>query len=223
MRRLILELSIKEFKKLRTRNIELALLKRIKTMEILQTLKRDEEGVAVIAKIEMKNELPNIEGYLKLVFSGSNAKVQLLYREKDGAYIVFAKHDWTSPPFTEEIMKTGGYAMSREISEGKMKLTLLGSAKQLKGALENLKGTQMHFKVVSSTDARFSSDSPINALTEKQRKVLSTAYRLGYYNIPRTIDSERLAEKFKLKRATLVVHRRRAEHRLLNAIYGAKT
>jgi len=78
----------------------------------------------------------------------------------------------------------------------------------------------MRFKVVSLTDARFSSDSPLNALTEKQRRVLSTAYRFGYYNLPRTIDSEQLARKLKLKRSTLVVHRRRAEHRLLAALFS---
>lgn len=221
MRRLILEFSLKEFNKLETRNIDLGQVKRVKTMEILQTLKRDEEGIAVIARIEIKNEVSDIEDYVKLIFSGSNAKVQLLYRD-NGAYIVFFKHDWTSLPFTKDILKAGGYAISREIIEGKMRLTLLGSVKQLKCALENLKKTQMRFKVVSLMDAKFSSDSPLYALTEKQRRVLARAYRLGYYNLPRTIDSEQLAKKLRLKPATLVVHRRRAEHRLLEAIYNGK-
>jgi predicted DNA binding protein len=55
----------------------------------------------------------------------------------------------------------------------------------------------------------------LNALTEKQRRVLTTAYRLGYYNLPREIDSERLAKRLNLKRSTLVVHRRKAELRIL--------
>ena len=117
-------------------------------------------------------------------------------------------------------MKGEGYVVSREIHEGKMKLTILGSAKQLKSALENMKKIHMRFKVVSFTDARFASNSPLNALTEKQRRVLTTACRFGYYNLPRTIDSEQLAEKLKLKRSTLVVHRRRAEHRLLTAVFN---
>jgi hypothetical protein len=138
MRRLILEFSIKEFGKIKTKNLNLSLLEKIKTMEILQTLKRDQEGVAAIGRIHVENEVPNIEDYVRLIFS-NNAQVQLLDKEKDGSSIVFIKHKWASQPFTADIMKEGGYAVSREIHEGKMKLTLLGSAKQLKSALENLK------------------------------------------------------------------------------------
>lgn len=221
MRRLILEFPIKELEKTNNKNVDLSLLEKIKTTEILQTLKRDNEGVAAIGRIHVENAVPDIENYVRLIFSNS-AQVQLLDEEKDGSYIVFIKHKWASQPFTLDIMKQGGYAISREIHEGKMKLTIIGSAKQLKSALENLKKTKMRFKVVSLTDARFSSDSPLNALTEKQRMVLSTAYRFGYYNLPRTIDSEQLAKKLKLKRSTLVVHRRRAEHRLLTALYNEK-
>jgi DNA-binding CsgD family transcriptional regulator len=216
-----LEFSLREFSQFETSNIDFELFKPIKTMEILQTLKRDDEGIAAIGRIELKNEVSDIEDYVKLFFSGGNAEVQLLYRD-NGAYIVFVKHNWTSPPFTKGILKAGGYIISREINEGRMRLTLLGSVKQLKCALENLKKTRMRFRVVSLTDARFSSDSPLYALTEKQRRVLAMAYRLGYYNLPRTIDSEQLAKKLRLKPATLVVHRRRAEHRLLEAIYSGK-
>jgi hypothetical protein len=35
-----------------------------------------------------------------------------------------------------------------------------------------------------------SPDSPLNALTEKQKEVITAAYNLEYYDIPRKIDSE---------------------------------
>jgi hypothetical protein len=58
-------------------------------------------------------------------------------------------------------------------------------------------------------------DSPLNALTEKQREVITASYNLGYYNIPKKIDSERLAKKLGIHKSALVDHRRRAEQRLL--------
>jgi hypothetical protein len=168
MRRLILEFSIKELKKVNTEDIDLSRLERVNTMEILQILKDNIEEVVAIARIQAEISAGNIEDYVRLIFSNS-ARVQLLDREKDGSCIVFIKLRWTNRPFTVDIMKSGGYATVREIKDGNMKLTLLGSEKQLKLALEKLKQTQMNFKVMSLTDARFASDSPLNTLTEKQR------------------------------------------------------
>jgi predicted DNA binding protein len=218
MRRLILEFSIKEFKKVNPEDIDLSRLEMVKTMEILQILKDNPEEVVAIARIQVETSVSNVEDYVRLIFSNS-AKVQLLDREKDGSYIVFIKLKWTNRPFTVDIMKSGGYAIVREIKDGNMKLTLLGNEKQLKLALEKLKQTQMNFKVMSLTDARFASDSPLNTLTEKQRRVLTIAYELGYYDLPRKINSEQLAKRLNIKRATLIVHRRKAERRVLSKMF----
>jgi predicted DNA binding protein len=70
--------------------------------------------------------------------------------------------------------------------------------------------------VVSLTDAAFSHDSPLNYLTVKQRKVLITVYRLGYYDVPRRINSEQLAERLGIGDSTLVKHLRKTEKRVLD-------
>jgi predicted DNA binding protein len=60
--------------------------------------------------------------------------------------------------------------------------------------------------------------SPLDRLTEKQRKIIISAYRLGYYDVPRKMHSEKLANRMKLSRATLVEHLNKAERRLLSRI-----
>lgn len=218
MRRLILEFSIKELKKVNNEGIDLPQLERVNSMEILQILKDDPEEVVAVARIKVEPSIGDIGDYVRLIFSNT-AKVQLLDRGKDGSYIVFIKLKWANRPFTVDIMKAGGYAIVREIKGGKMKLTLLGSEKQLKLAVEKLKQIQLHFNVMSLTDARFASDSPLSTLTEKQKRVLTTAYELGYYDLPRKIDSEQLAKRLNIRRATLIVHRRKAEKRLLSKMF----
>jgi predicted DNA binding protein len=69
--------------------------------------------------------------------------------------------------------------------------------------------------VVSLTDAKFPSNSPIGRLTDKQRRVLLTAYKLGYYDVPRRITAEKLARKLNLVKSTFSAHVRKAERRLL--------
>ncbi len=108
--------------------------------------------------------------------------------------------------------------VSREIRNGKVKLTFRGNLSQIKKILGQFQKLKMHYKILSLTDAKFSLDSPFNALTEKQREVLIAAYRWGYYNLPRKITSRQLAKKLDLHKSALATHRRKAELRLIAKI-----
>jgi predicted DNA binding protein len=61
---------------------------------------------------------------------------------------------------------------------------------------------------------RAGSDSP---LTERQREVATEALARGYYDWPRKITNERLAEELGISRATLHEHLRKAERTLLSS------
>lgn len=74
---------------------------------------------------------------------------------------------------------------------------------------------KVRYKILSLTDAKFSPESPLSKLTDKQRTILLSAYNLGYYEIPRRFDSEQLAKKLNLGRSTVAEHLRKAEQRLV--------
>jgi predicted DNA binding protein len=84
----------------------------------------------------------------------------------------------------------------------------------MKEALEFLEKAG-NFKVISLMDAKFLPSSPVSRLTEKQREAIILAFNLGYFDTPRKISSEQLANKLGLANSTLAVHLRRAERRLL--------
>jgi predicted DNA binding protein len=210
MRRLILELNKEDemYENSRTQ------LQNVKTLEQLQVLRQDREEIAIICRVELEESVSNIEDYIKLI--NDNAfEVKLLEREKTGAYIVFVKARLPRSPRDSSIGAEEAYFVSREIREGKVKVTFLGTASQIKKALEGLQRLGRRYKIISLTDAKFSLDSPLNALTDKQRKVLLTAYKMGYYNLPRKISSEQLAKKLNIHKTALVTHRRKAELRIL--------
>ena len=98
------------------------------------------------------------------------------------------------------------------VRDGKVRVTLVGDDEQVKEFLEN---GSVNYKVLSLTDAKFSLNSPISRLTEKQQEAISLAFRLGYFDTPRKISVEELAAKLGLASSTLAVHLRRAERRLL--------
>lgn len=215
MRRLILEFLKDEVEKLHG---EIP-MHGIKTFEIIQLLRHDEEEFAAICRIEPANEnvqfsnLNSEEGLEN--FSGA----QILEREKSGSYIIFIKHKPVPVDVVSSLFKSDvGYILSTEIHENKIKMTFLGTAKQIQDILSTIRQHGIRYKILSLTDAKFSFNSPLNSLTEKQRKVLITAYNLGYYSFPRRISTEQLAKKLNLHKSALQVHRRKAELRLIEKI-----
>jgi predicted DNA binding protein len=105
-----------------------------------------------------------------------------------------------------------------EIKDGKVKVTLIGSAKQVRVPLKLLEDAGVRYRVVSLTDAQFPPHSPLSSLTEKQRRPLITAYTLGYYDVPEKIGLVQLARRLDLSHSTLDAHLRKAGRRLLSHI-----
>jgi predicted DNA binding protein len=94
----------------------------------------------------------------------------------------------------------------------------LGSEQQIKAFLEGINSAGVHHKILLMSDLNFSPISPLNQLTEKQRDVLITAYKMGYYDVPRRGSSQDIAKKLGLVDATVVEHLRKAEQRLIRHI-----
>lgn len=217
MRRLTIEFSKDEVGKIH----ESIPIHNIKTLEILQFLRHDEEELAAICRIEPQDgatEFANLtseEGFAGGSFSGA----QILEKEKNGAYIAFVKHRPIPVDISSSLLRgEGGYLVSTEIREGKIKMTYLGTSKQIKTILEKIHQHGIRYRILLLTDAKFSLNSPLNFLTEKQRRVLTTAYKLGYYSLPRKTNTEQLAKKLNLHKSALAAHLRKAELRLVTEI-----
>ncbi len=212
MRRLSLELPRDEMSKIWVEQPS----QNIKSMELIHLLRHDKEGITGIFRVEFENPGVTVND---LLVNGIT-EAEILEREKDGKYIVFLKGKPVKDSFVPSLIKEGGCLFPPfEIQEEKIKLTFLGSPKQVTEFLEKIRKREIHFNIVSLRAAKFSSN-PLSALTEKQKKVLTTAYKLGYYDLPRKINSEQLAQKLNIHSSALVAHRRRAERRLLAQIFN---
>ena len=168
----------------------------------------------MILRVEFNEPNVSIEG----MFSDDLAEVQLLEHEKEkenGTYTYFIKILRPGP----DVATVGGYvSLPYEIRGGKVKITFLGSAKQVRDFIKLFEDAGVRTRIISLTDAQFPPHSPLSRLTEKQRRALITAYTLGYYDVPKKIGLVQLAEKLDLAHSTSDVQLRRAERRLLNHI-----
>jgi len=219
MRRLILELKKDEAYENTT-----AQLKNVRTLDQLQLLRQDREEIAMICRVEFEEAVNSVEEFIKQI-DDNIVDVKLLEQEKTGAYIVFVKIKLSgSRSSTFSLVRSeGGYIVSREVRDDIIKVTFIGSASQIRKILDEVKRWGQHYRIISLTDAKFMLDSPLNSLTEKQREVLMASYKLGYYDMPRRINTEQLAIKLNLHKSALATHRRKAELRILTQILDDDT
>ena len=236
MRRLVIEWSINEvIKRIRDREIEklkkseidensdlfekvqsteidrLESLKRIKSFQMLHILRFDSSEVAAIFRFEAKDESLKVEEFLKSLLDSLKVECRLL--EQDGGACIFFIKGKPPQPSSGASAMSGMYPMLPfEVRDGKVRVTLVGNIEQVKEFLEE---SSVNYRVVSLTDAKFSLNSPISRLTEKQQEAISLAFRFGYFDTPRKISADELAQKLGLSSSTLAVHLRRAERRLL--------
>jgi len=208
MRRLVLEFDVDDIARFLGEDV-----KKVDSMEAVSILKEGPDEVVMILKARL-NDPANKPGTLHF---NVGEKIQVLDQSIDGTYTLF----WKGKPINrrKSFWKGGGYLTTPyEIRNGKLKVTCLGNAKEVKSFLKFVEGTGVRFKVDLLTDARFSLDSPLHDLTEKQRRILTTAFNLGYYDIPRKTSSDELASRLGITNQAFVMHRRKAEKRLLSQI-----
>jgi hypothetical protein len=237
MRRIVVEWSVNEaIKRIKDREIErlktsetgdnselikkaqftelinrLETIKKIKSFEVLHILRFDSSETAAIFRLEPKDNSLTAEELLKTLLQNLKIDYQLL--EQDGEACIFFVKGKPPQSASGTPNRGGMYPMLPfAVRDGKVRVTLVGDDEQVKEFLEN---REVNYKVVSLTDAKFSLNSPVSRLTEKQQEAISLAFRLGYFDTPRKVSSAELAEKLGLASSTLAVHLRRAERRLL--------
>lgn len=218
MRRIILEVSERELVKA---DIELPPLRKIKSLELLYFLRQDEDEIAAISRLEFSD--PNYKPQ-DLLMEGFVVDVQVIEKEKNGAYILFMRN---KAPNVSVVLKyiglEGGYLFPpMGIEDGRVRFTFLGNESQIKDFLEKINALGIHYRVILLADANFSPISPLSQLTEKQQEVLLAAYKMGYYDIPRKITTEELGSKLGLGDSTVVEHIRKAEQRIFKQIIENK-
>ena len=167
MRRLIVEISNRAFSKF----VPEKPLQKIRSAEVLHFLKFDHQEVAVILRVEF-NE-PNVS--IEDLFGDDLAEVKILEQEKEKEREIYTYFIKVKPAQAihegPDLEAVGGYlSLPYEVRDGKIKITFLGSAKQVRAFLKTVEAAGVRYRVVSLTDARFPPHSLISHLTEKQQR-----------------------------------------------------
>jgi DNA-binding CsgD family transcriptional regulator len=220
MRRLVVELYGKE---LEGRILANNSFNKLRSLEMVHILRNDQTENAAIWRIRLKDPEGSIEDCFKDdVFT---TELQVLEREdnRDGAdpsYLVLMRRKTRPGLLLGFGNKPGGGYMLGPMgyNEGRLKFTFAGTQKQIKDILKGAEKRKIRYRIISMTDADFAEDSLLHRLTDKQRNILILAYKLGYFDVPKKINSDQLGARLHLTGSTVVEHLGKAERRLIASI-----
>lgn len=215
MRRLRVEMPLEDF--IRLKGGEGAFYRSLESFVVLQILRAGPRGASSIVQIRPKD--PRV-GFAELT-RGIPATTQLLDQDGRTFTCLMKFRPMASLAHHFGLSRETGYIVPpMEVEGDRARLTFVGSAKEVTSVLSALRGMGLRYRVSSISDFRLSPSSPLNSLTDKQRRVVSAAYQHGYYDRPRRVSSEALAKRLGIASSTLVNHRLKAERRLLSVILG---
>jgi predicted DNA binding protein len=212
MRKLILELELNEM----LRNAQKPLFEKLQSIELLETLKKDyEEGKKIgLMVLTLKEDIPineaklppNIEILNILKSDGNKHTCVVSVQDPEDIKNLLRTLDlnliWTSPIV---------------ISEEKIVYSCIGDQENLKKFIDIIK-KYGEIKSMRFQKAAYEEHDILSVLTDKQRDIVVTAERHGYFQYPRKINSEELAQKIGLSKATTIEHIRKAEARIMTNI-----
>jgi magnesium-transporting ATPase (P-type) len=217
MRRLTIEFGENELDRFR----EAAHLKQVEWIEALHFLKLSDE-VAFIFRVKFRKPGSRLEELVREVAKSapwSNKPFfEMLRHEKGNLFTYFTRFKLgprkASPSFFDFLALGGYFIPPYEVRNGRFKVTYLGSPTMVRRFCKMVDRVGVPYRIVEFEDLRLPRQ-PMDKLTEKQQRVLATAYRMGYFDIPRKTSVEQLAGIHRLAPSTLDVELRRAERHLI--------
>ncbi|MCL4519683.1 MAG: helix-turn-helix domain-containing protein [Thaumarchaeota archaeon] len=214
MKRLVLEGSYEKFWLLFFgRNA-----KRVQVVDALKCFKCDPGGFAIICKIKFLDKEMTVTDLTK---GGLIKDVETLYKEKDGSLVVFISGDFPEDRVARTIQFPRRVFLEGPpefIDANRIRCAIVGEEKELRKVMSQFEELEKGMRILSLTRLKPKSEGLASTLTAKQRQALLTAYGLGYYDVPRKVPSEHLAELLNIDKSTLAEHLRKAEARVIKSV-----
>lgn len=131
-----------------------------------------------------------------------------------GTYVYLVEFTAPNLPETSEQAEKLVGACDPTVGEGGVTATLVGPQETIRELLSKYESAGAEPELHKAGEYE-GVDDPLGSLTDRQREMAETAYEMGYYEVPREVSTEELAEELGIDCSTVSEGLRRAEKNLL--------
>lgn len=189
-------------------------LKDIDYLKMVHRLKLDSNAVAAIWEVQFR---PSFHFSNKNTTIDGVRKIELLSKSEKGSFLLYIEGEFrlNLGRFFGNITE-GSFYPAFELDPKYVRISFLGSQHSVKSFTTQLHRLNVSYMVLSAGKAKFTRENVLSGLTLVQKRMLTSAHSMGYFDVPRKITTESLADKLGIDKSTLSEHLRKVEKRIID-------
>ena len=197
---------------------------------MLRFLRLDFSGFLLVCRVQ-KNDLKSLMASLKAHYKQINqGHIKLSHECQE--ILLISGHWWNDgrAAYAQEenfakldviYRSRTNFLSSPEVVDDCLRIILVGNPQSLKVLQATFSKVGLKYNVRKICGLEGNIASVLYRLTPQQMRILRLAHAEGYYNIPRKINTEQLANLLKMEKGTVGEHLRRAEKKMMDFLMSA--
>jgi len=188
--------------------------------ELLQIHRQDEDQIFATQKVKFKDPKMNPK-----MLEGKNYGIPYIEVIKEdrgnNEFIFFSKHNWIKE--TKQFLDRLDLIIDPPIilDQDRLLVSIITENKNVDefiNALDNYYNGKLEILSISNIHPNY--ENLFLKLTDRQKEIVYYAIQHGYFEIPRRINSKKIANHFKISRSALYEHLRKIERIIYHTIFS---
>ncbi len=188
--------------------------------ELFQIHRQDEDQISVTQKVKFKDHKMHPK-----MLEGENygiSDVEVIEENKPkNEFIFFCKYNWVKE--TKVLLEKLDLIIEPPmmIFQDRLLVSAITDSKNLDKLIDTLDSYyDGELEILSISHIHLNDKNLFLKLTDRQKEIIYYAVQHGYFEIPRKIDSKKIANHFKISQSALYEHLRKIERTIFHSIFN---
>jgi predicted DNA binding protein len=187
--------------------------------ELLQIHRQDEDQIFATQKVRFKD--PKMDPKMLEGKHYGMSYIEVIKEDRgNNEFIFFSKHKWIKQ--TKDFLDKLDLIIDPPIilDRDRLLVSVITDSKNIDKFVESLDSFyNTKLEILSISDIQPNYENLFLKLTDRQKEVAYYAVQHGYFEIPRRINSKKIANHFKITRSALYDHLRKIEKTIYHSIF----
>jgi len=188
--------------------------------ELLKIHRQDEDQIFATQKVKFKD--PKMHPKMLEGEHYGMSYIEVIKEDRgNNEFIFFSKHNWVKE--TKEFLDKLDLIIDPPIilDQDRLLVSIITDSKYVNEFVDSLdRYYDGKLEILSISDIQPNYENLFLKLTDRQKEIVYYAIQHGYFEIPRRINSKKIANHFKISRSALYEHLRKIERIIYHTIFS---